>query len=481
LFFTTKPVHGSDQQGIDWHAAQIRVFQDCAINPADTVVTDGAAVWLYLPYLSPEPWQRLSNAEFANLEPLQPRGEEEARAFYHSDGQRIWFAGRSVEMADAAAIRMIGPTVLATDTDIFHCGIATGLDPRKVHWIADDWYCGPGGLWTFEPRQAQQLVAPASIPPLAEMPLELVAETALRKIFGLAFAIFTTLGNHKYDRNNIEIPPADILNEPRLAFGFCKDTVTVKLDGAEIASGQFTEYYRLASVPWARLHSREDDLLVFPQGNWLPKYSAGRDRIIRRISSELIRLASALYTSGHEACAQRLAHEALYVHGSWRPRNGWPDPAMPSALADLPPGLADEGRYNEQHHGFTANTCLAAAREICANGMLADDDWRVRWEMIRTLAGIACDVRDVALFHTEIIPQLLSRWAQEDDPLLRECWFDVFEMAALRAAGSAWDIEEEWPVEPALVTAARPLIEFLVGGRVNLALNCARLARLSTY
>lgn len=476
LFFATNPIADTDTQGIDWSKAELRAFEENAVNPSDLVVGDGHGVLLYLPNLLQKNWMRLADADFAKVAPL-PAGDGAAfRSFYYGDEQRIWFLGEAVPVADVTAARLAGPTVLVADGAVFHDGKLTQLRADDLRWIDHDFYCGPGGVWCLTRAEDPQCVAATSKPAPWEKPLQEVAEAAMRKVIAQAFALFDALKDDLSDDDyGLHLPVDAPWPDARLGIECADDEARLLIDGKTVASGKVYEYFRMAAVAWARLQEREDEYLVFPQGNWLPATSLGRDRVVGACVGDVIGLASALYAHEFEKSARHLAHEALYVHR----RMWWPS-AMhrkfppPDALADLHPCLASEARYRKRQDDFVSTTNLAAAREACVSGLLDDHEWQVRWEMIRLFNGLASDVQNKVQFLREIVPQLLARREREDDTLLRECWLDVFEMSARRAVGGRWDVAEGIVHDEAAAAAARPLIAWLVEQRVNLALNLAR-------
>lgn len=475
LYFTNKKL-AKPKGPLDLANASVQAAINEVNRPA-AILSDKTHV--YVMNWGDNGWSRVEGVEPANFGFLT--GGEQADMLdrpYQRDQSRVFFKGRPVEGADPTSTQPFGKGLirdggkiwfgthrLDENADVLRDGeiVKTALGAElTVNGRASTLYRDAKGVWSIQAPPSKAPYDPPKITYLAdsaltELSVDEALGTAYRAIFAIVGRVFRQLP-FTVDFRNLPEPASEI---PPFEFRRDGSHVEVLIADEPVSAGPISMWISHASAFWAKTYGRRERLYIYPDPNWMPPGDELHVAVAKAAARPMLDLAAALYFEGEEDEAQLLAHLVLY--------RAFEREMPPELLARVPLELVGQGSYLGRKYGFDATTNLAAAREVLRKGLLDEDDFRVRYEMLRLIHGVMNDTNKKAHFYAEIIPEIIDYQTTEPHGLLRETIDAIVEMALVKAfVGAEVSRENHY-------AAIEPLVRRQIAHGANTDWNRSRL------
>ncbi len=487
LFFGTERHAWPKELDISLSGIRLKWFSDNEVNLPTLTLTDGQTCWLAIHH-NGQHWWECKDADFETLAPLAFDNDSTWHASYVKDDNTVWFYGTSIADANPAKVYMFGHDMLSDGEQVWH---GDRLIVEKANDISYICHYSTHGVHSLNGpliHQGDRLVVhdlEKGAKTLARIGTKTgaheltstdeIVTQSLREIFTTQFAIIThflPIVNTPGDiRQRLQGNPQDYLKPDALPDFQAKlnsdGQIELTLSDGTILQQPLSCWYTLGCHLCTHARQQAPTFLPYPPvGTMLPDSIAMHVMLMTQHQSAFWTLMGTAFREGHEQEASILAHFCFSLVLGHTPL----DAEMLQELVEIPRELMSNFQYDMVHYTFEVTTNLAVGRLILRDKWLEAEDFRDRIDVINTLHGALLETNKAEIFFKEIIPHILTRYANEPLPAVREHLAMVLEAALIRGQVDG-EVSQKFHNKAML-----PIIEFCIANGINNHFNRARQA-----
>ena len=468
LFFEHKKFGSPKDYKVDLRKARMRV-QAGQYTDHDFIIQDENGAYFVQAFDRPSVWVPIETDAPHTLRFLRTSDAFRRSSVWLSDGQHVLWRGRKLCGAHPDTVALLSDTVAKTPDQVFVAGLpAPEMEATSLCHLEGAHYADAAALWTLRSgwtwggdlrTDKDRLVTRTS--------LALDPDAAIAAFFTAAIADLLAMldvmegdGGLK-STNPAQSVEADPATLSQLSVTRSGSTVSVLL-GAQEASGEAGDWYRIGCRLWAQSHDRPVTLFHYPRHDGMTGTYL-QDIIWQRHRGEMLLAVQGFADLGHQDAAQHLACQAL-VEIFGRGRSILQEQDV-DVLAQVDPKWLQYAGLPLFYGAFNARTYLAGARRAMDRDGLTDPDVRTRWGAIAFLHYMIKETGQPKHFLAEILPPIVAMLDTEKVGFVRDLALGALDTACDRFSLKRFDLH----------AACVPYIERLIDEQVNTEQNRARL------